>query len=206
MGKDIDTSSWVKGGYNFFFYGLVRGLRPEVCVELGTYAGYSAYWMGLALKHNGSGKLDCYDLWGKYLYNHVDKKVAEENLKGLPVNLHQGETSIVYAHHKPNSVNLLVIDISNDGFIYKKYLYDWYDKLALGAIVLMEGGIKERDRVGWMIKYKKEPIQEALKDKFIVKHYNFYTLLTFPGLTIFTRKEDPRFLNEGEFETDLNEG
>lgn len=197
MVKGIKTNSW-HGLYDFFFYGLVRGLRPQRCVELGTYAGYDAYWMGLALKHNGSGQLDCYDLWEDYPYNHVKKKEAEINLTGLPIKLFQEEASTVYAHYIPKTVDLLMIDLSNDGLTYKTYLKDWYDKLADNGIILMEGGTEERDKIDWMIKYKKYPIREALKDKFISTHYNFYILAPFPGLTIFTRKE--------RFDTDLDEG
>lgn len=36
---------------------LVRVLEPEVALEIGTSVGYSAIWMGSALKTNGKGKL-----------------------------------------------------------------------------------------------------------------------------------------------------
>lgn len=187
MEKDIESSSWDRM-YGFFFYGLVRGLKPDRCVELGTYAGFSAYWISLALKHNAFGQLDCYDLWGKYPYNHVEMEVAQKNLEGLPVNLHQEDASLVYAHYKPLMVDLLMVDLSNDGFTYRKILDDWYSKLSPGAIVLMEGGTEERDKVSWMIEYKKEPIKKVLKDDLITERYNFITLTPFPGLTIFTKR------------------
>jgi predicted O-methyltransferase YrrM len=37
--------------------GLVRGLQPNVCVELGTYQGQTAKQIGLALAANGHGHL-----------------------------------------------------------------------------------------------------------------------------------------------------
>ena len=44
-----------------FLYGLVRMMRPEVVVEIGSRAGHSAAWIALALKHNGGGHVICVD-------------------------------------------------------------------------------------------------------------------------------------------------
>lgn len=41
--------------------GLVRSLKPKVCVEIGSARGYSACHIGLALKENGQGKLYAID-------------------------------------------------------------------------------------------------------------------------------------------------
>ncbi len=42
-------------------YGLVRWLRPRQVVEVGTCHGFTALWMGRALKENGAGELLCID-------------------------------------------------------------------------------------------------------------------------------------------------
>jgi predicted O-methyltransferase YrrM len=42
-------------------YGLVRSMKPEVCVEIGSARGNSACHIGLALKENGSGRLYAID-------------------------------------------------------------------------------------------------------------------------------------------------
>lgn len=41
--------------------GLVRSLKPQVCVEIGSARGYSACHIGLALKENAKGKLYAID-------------------------------------------------------------------------------------------------------------------------------------------------
>jgi len=181
---DIKTSSWDKHDYSLLFYGLVRGQRPSICVELGTYAGYSAYQIGTALKHNGFGVLYCYDLWEYYPFNKVPKKVAEDNLKGLPVNLCQEDAFGAYKHFGYMSVDLLNVDVSNDGDTYMKVLLEWYPYLSPLAYVLLEGGIKERDEVGWMKKYNKKPIVSALNNYQITKRYEINVLPYFPGLSI----------------------
>ena len=45
----------------WLLYGLVRAIRPEVSVEIGSARGKSACYMGMALRENGSGKLYAID-------------------------------------------------------------------------------------------------------------------------------------------------
>jgi predicted O-methyltransferase YrrM len=42
-------------------YGLVRSMKPEVCVEIGSARGKSACYIGMALKENGRGTLYAID-------------------------------------------------------------------------------------------------------------------------------------------------
>lgn len=44
-----------------FLYALVRWLRPEVVVEVGTHIGAAAVWLARGLQENGSGLLYCID-------------------------------------------------------------------------------------------------------------------------------------------------
>ncbi|MFO0959084.1 MAG: class I SAM-dependent methyltransferase [Isosphaeraceae bacterium] len=50
----LGDSAWV-------LYGLVRSLKPDVCVEIGSARGKSACVVGLALKENGHGRLYAID-------------------------------------------------------------------------------------------------------------------------------------------------
>jgi predicted O-methyltransferase YrrM len=188
MAKNIETTSWKDNRYELFFYGLVRGLRPRICVELGTYHGYSAYHMGKALHDNGKGSLVCYDLWEEYPYRHVGIEDAREVLSGLPITLLAKNAMSAINDFHDGTVDLLMVDLSNDGDIYGGILRNWHKKLADNAIVLMEGGIIARDKIEWMLKYKKTPIVEKLRnDEFIRDHYTFNTIEYFPGLTIFNK-------------------
>lgn len=49
------------GDSHELLYGLVRSMKPEVCVEIGSARGRSACSIGMALKENGSGKLFAID-------------------------------------------------------------------------------------------------------------------------------------------------
>lgn len=42
-------------------YGILRSLKPNVCVEVGSYRGYAACYMARALQENQRGHLYCID-------------------------------------------------------------------------------------------------------------------------------------------------
>lgn len=48
-------------GHPKVLYGLIRALKPGICVEIGTYRGYAACYMARALQENNSGHLYCID-------------------------------------------------------------------------------------------------------------------------------------------------
>jgi predicted O-methyltransferase YrrM len=50
----LGDSAWV-------LHGLVRALKPEICVEIGSARGKSACFIGLALRENGFGRLYAID-------------------------------------------------------------------------------------------------------------------------------------------------
>lgn len=49
------------GDSSYLLYGLIRSMKPEVCVEIGSARGRSACFIGMALKENGRGKLFAID-------------------------------------------------------------------------------------------------------------------------------------------------
>lgn len=186
---NIKTTSFNNEFFAPFIYNAVRDLRPYHCVELGTYAGFSAYCIGSALRDNECGGLICYDLWESYPFNHVPMKEAEENLKGLPVQLKMQDAMEAYKEHDDKSVNFLMVDISNDGDVYRKALCNWHSKLSDGATVMLEGGHPDRDLVEWMLKYDKIPIRMALHDEVLNELYKFFVVGDFPSITVAIKKE-----------------
>jgi predicted O-methyltransferase YrrM len=57
------------GGSAWALYGLVRALRPRVCVEIGSAHGRSACFIGAALRDNGFGKLYAIDPHSRTAWN-----------------------------------------------------------------------------------------------------------------------------------------
>lgn len=176
-------SSYEKNNYGDFFYSLMRVYQPKKVVELGTKAGYSAYHMARGLKVNGKGTLDCYDLWENYEFSSVSKSVAEQNLKKFKdiVSLKSGDVIGVDKTYK--TVDILHVDVSNEGGILGNILTHWINKTRQAIII--EGGSDERDKIDWMVKYKKIPIRRWL-EAFSRKRgdIEYFTLKPFPSVTI----------------------
>jgi hypothetical protein len=156
--------------------------KPKKVVELGTKAGYSAYHMARGLKENGNGVIDCYDLWEKYQYNSVPKITAKNNLKKYSdiVELYQEDAKGI--ENKYESVDILHIDLGNDGKLLEKLVPKWLPKTK--QLIIIEGGSAERDKVGWMIKYKKQAMASWLKDFSQKEVLDYFTIEPFPSVTI----------------------
>ena len=74
------------------------------------------------------------------------------------------------------------IDIANNGEVFEFALTKYITKIKKDGIIILEGGSKERDEIGWMNKYNKPkitPILNKYKDDFKIK-----IIGTLPSLTI----------------------
>lgn len=176
-------SSYEINDFGEIFYSLILVYKPTKIVELGTKAGYSAYHMARALKENGKGKLHCYDLWDKYKYNSVPKSVAEKNLKVFKNIIAFKLCDAIDVDKKYKIIDILHIDLGNHGKVLNKIIPPWINKVR--QLIIIEGGSSERDKIEWMLKYKKIPITRWLKD-FKKKNpdIEYLTINKFPSLTL----------------------
>src|SRR3989344_3371906 len=155
-------TSYEKNNYGELFYALMRIYQPKKVVELGTKAGYSAYHMARGLKTNGRGRLYCYDLWENYEFNSVSQSVAKENLKEYSNIIRLESRNVIGVHKIYKTLDILHIDLGNEGEILEKIIPHWIDKT--NQLIVIEGGGMERDKVDWMIKFQKKPIRNWLKN------------------------------------------
>ena len=186
-GKSPWYSSYEQNNYGDLLYSLIRIYRPKKVVELGTKAGYSAYHIARGLRVNGKGRLYCYDLWEKYEFRSVSKAVAKKNLKEFKdlINFRQRDAVGVDKVHK--TIDILHVDISNDGEKLEKIIPKWIDKTS--QLIIIEGGSIQRDKIDWMSEYKKIPIKKWLE---ALNRYRcdieYFTIEPFPSLTIIRKK------------------
>jgi predicted O-methyltransferase YrrM len=69
------------GDSSYLLYGLVRSMKPEVCVEIGSARGRSACFIGMALKENGRGKLFAIDPHRQTSWNDLESNDTFEIMK-----------------------------------------------------------------------------------------------------------------------------
>lgn len=79
FGTGMGESAWL-------LHGLIRSLKPQVCVEIGSAQGWSTCHIGLALRENFSGHLHAIDPHCPTSWNDV---AAIESLPILTDNLHR---------------------------------------------------------------------------------------------------------------------
>lgn len=187
MKKDWEKPPWYssyeKNNYGDLFYALMRIYKPEKVVELGTKAGYSAYHIARGLKANGKGTLDCYDLWENYPYSSVPQKVAEKNLKKFKKIISYNPRDAFGVEKLYNKVDILHVDISNEGGNLNKIIPRWKNKVR--QLIIIEGGSSEHDQLPWMIEFNKMPMKKWLRE-FSKKRgdIEYFTIEPFPSVTL----------------------
>ena len=191
-------SSYAQNNFAEVFKAIVSAFQPKRCVEIGTLEGYSAIAIGQGLKENfeksgSEGHLDAHDLFEEYKYRNASIATAQKNIDdagvGRFVTLHQQHADTVAQEYGDGSIDLLHIDISNDGNTIRWAMEAFDRKMVYGGIILFEGGTDERDQVEWMLKYTRAPIKKELEtNPIIAEKYVFATYTKFPAVTCLLKK------------------
>ena len=186
-------SSYKDHGYGYLFYALTRVLKPVTCVELGVLQGFSLLTVAAALRDNGGGRIHGFDLFEAYPYRHEPyAQVAEQlNASGLSRWATVEPSDAFEVPARFDDVDYLHVDISNHGDTYRTVFAQWACKVR--QIILLEGGSVARDRIAWMMQYRKPPIVQALEE--IRVRYPDWEIAVFdpyPSLTVAIRRKDRR--------------
>ncbi len=159
--------------------------NPKKIVECGILEGYSLD--KFILNSNTDTQINAYDIFDKFHGNHAIKdKIIKQFSPHKNVNIEYGDFYNVFKLHENKSIDILHIDIANNGDVYEFMFQNYVDKLKDDGIILMEGGSEERDNIEWMIKYNKpqiNPILNKYSDKFYIK-----TIGEIPSITIIKKK------------------
>lgn len=185
-------SSYKDHGYGFFFYALAKVLKFDICIEIGVLHGFTLLTIAAALRDNCKGIIHGFDLFERYPYRHeeFDKMTSRIKEYGLEDWATASVEDAFQVHELFNKeVDYLHVDISNSGDTYRKIFTQWAGKVR--KIILLEGGSLSRDKVDWMIKYKKTPIRNVIKE--LKKNYPEWDIFVFdpyPSLTVALRKNE----------------
>lgn len=159
--------------------------KPQNIVECGILEGYSLD--KFIRNSNTDTQIDAYDIFNKFNGNHAIKdKILKQFNKYDNVNINYGDFYDVYKKYEDKSIDILHIDIANNGDVCEFMFQNYVDKLKDDGIILMEGGSFQRDTIEWMIKYNKpkiKPILDKYSDKFYIK-----TIGEIPSITIIKKK------------------
>jgi len=148
-------------GYNDLFKTLILMVQPGKIVEFGILEGYSL----LSFIQNSYPDciINAYDIFDKFNGNGADKMIIEKFKEYNNVKIEEGDFYEKYISFEDNSIDILHIDIANDGDVYKFTIDNYLSKISDKGVIILEGGSKERDEVRWMIKYNKTPINPYIK-------------------------------------------
>lgn len=170
-------SSYEQHNIGKTLYDYVRFHKPKKVVDFGVLNGYSTIVIAQALRENGEGKVFAYDLFDDYEYKHSQRDILERNLKdyGMREWVEVEKKNFYDWIKDPDDFDMLHLDISNDGDIIDLL---WEKFGGTDKIILFEGGSEQRDRVGWMVKYNRKPINDS-KAQFEVINKRFPSLSKF---------------------------
>jgi len=165
-----------------FFQALSLATNPQKIVEIGVLEGFSL--MNLT-KHTTCNDIQIYDLFEDFKGNHANLEKTKQNFPNATIN--KGDFYKIINNFTNYSIDILHIDIANDGDVYEFALTNYMKKLSHKGVMLLEGGSKERDNIEWMKKYNKRKINPVIKT--FQNKYNILNIGGFPSLTVATKKK-----------------
>ena len=160
---------------------ITYSVNPKNIVEIGILDGYSLHKF---LK--GSNKdtiIKAYDIFDNFNGNHSNENELKEYFKSYKnVEISYGDFYKLNDTILDNSIDIIHIDIANNGDTYEYAINHYLSKLSFNGIMILEGGSEQRDGVEWMVKYNKPNIYPILHKYSEV--YNIKTIGTLPSITL----------------------
>lgn len=141
---------------------ITYSIQPKNILEIGILDGYSLTQFISASNQNTLIKT--YDLFDEFNGNHADKTILENKfINNQNVSIEYGNFYDLHKDISDNTIDIIHIDIANNGDIFEYAIENYLSKLNINGIMILEGGSIERDNVEWMKKYNKSPIYDVLQ-------------------------------------------
>lgn len=158
-------------------------IQPEIIVEFGILEGYSLTHFAKSAPH---AKIFAYDIFEKFNGNCANISVQEEFRNNSNVTIEEGDFYQKHTQFQNDSIDILHIDIANDGYTYEYAIENYWKCIKKGGCMILEGGSLERDNVYWMKQYHKKPICDIIYN--LSSSYKIHTIEKFPSMTIIYKK------------------
>ncbi len=168
--------------YEQIFQAIVFAINPSNIIEFGILNGFSL--LSMIKVANISCKIQAYDIFDDFNGNCANKNDLDKIFKQYSnVSINYGDFYKVY-QTLSSELDIIHIDIANNGNVYKFALKYYLPLLRKGGILLLEGGSQARDNVSWMIKYSKPKIRPIIDELKLRKDIKVHIIEQFPSLTI----------------------
>ena len=179
-------SSYSQNKYSNLFKAICFAINPKRIVEFGILEGYSL--MSFVTACNRQTEIFAYDIFDEFPYNAANLLNIKNKFKNFN-NVKIEKRNFYGSEHlfKSNSIDIIHIDIANNGKVFKYVFENYIDKLTNEGICILEGGSNQRDNVEWMKKYNKEkivPVINSFKNKF-----DILVLEDYPSITIVKKRK-----------------
>ena len=173
--KDIEYSAILES--------VAFSTRPKTIIEIGILDGYSLHHFINATNPINT-KIVAYDIFDKFNGNHAKEDELKNKFKDYSnVDIRYGDFYELHKTIMNNSIEIIHIDIANNGEIYEYAIQNYLPKLSSNGILILEGGSEQRDNVEWMNKYNK-PLINPVIQKYIKNNLNIQVIGSFPSITI----------------------
>lgn len=158
--------------------------NPKLIVEFGILNGYS---LSKFIEFSDeTTDIKAYDIFDDFNGNHGNKEELKKKFSQKNVSIEYGDFYEKHQNFVDKSIDILHIDIANDGNVYEYAIKNYLPKITDNGIIILEGGSTKRDNVEWMIKYKKNKIKPII-DKYNLK-LDIITLGEFPSITLLKKR------------------
>jgi len=173
--------------YGDIFKTILFMINPTSIVEIGILDGFSLKTMTDNTSNNCVIK--AYDIFDEFNGHSANKEALQkEFLKNDNVTIEYGDFYKLCDDIQDNSIDLLHIDIANNGDVFEYVIKNYMKKIKRNGIIILEGGSNERDNVEWMNIYNKPKIQPIIEK--YSSSLNIKVIGKIPSLSIITLKNN----------------
>ncbi len=166
--------------YSDIFKLLIYMVNPKKVVEFGILDGYSLKIF--ADNCDNDCKIEGYDIFEEFNGNGSNMDTLNKNFEKYEnIVIQYGDYYKIVENFDDNSIDILHIDIANNGDVYKFAIEQYMKKVKKNGIIILEGGSKDRDNVEWMIKYNKPKFCDYLD----TLNNKYHIIDKFPSITVF---------------------
>jgi len=171
--------------YKELLEGIIFCKNPKTIIEFGILEGVSLK----AFIENSNSQCDikAYDIFEEFNGNSANKEILLNTFSKFEnVKIDYGDFYEKYKNIEDNSIDMLHIDIANNGDVLEFTIENYLQKLCDNGLLIFEGGSNERDNIDWMNKYNKtkiNPIIQKYKDLYDIK-----IIGSIPSITLIKNK------------------